>query len=360
MSLYEGFRKMRKEKSHLKTASLIACATMAMALIVAGCGGNTTSGPVSSSAPSFNLKATSSTSGGNDYQPRVRANGRDLVSFEATVKGLSSNVGFFIPTNFGAFLGGTVGTDGFTYFTADRNGIARATMIAGTLAGESRVQARSMYKDAIIPINFDIGTMTVLPSTVFLPAIKGTCVTLRAFGALPPVSWSVSNPRTLELKDVDDYTKKVCVRSESFVFVDQNLFVYVIDREGTEDSVAVTIDFLDPTSFTGTGCVNGSVTVSPSSALSGATVSVLIDDQDMGLGPVDVSVNYSDGQPSETISLSVWQGVAGVFQTNYQINCATGDCTPAGGAATTIDFSYADRGSNCVTTYIRTATVTGL
>ena len=108
-----------------RTISSVAVAgifMLGLAFTLASCG-KTTSHDATVKKASITLKAIGpegdEVTSGSGKNIKVRSNGADSIEFIATVYGLSSAVGFFVPPNYGIFSGNsTPATDGFTYFTA--------------------------------------------------------------------------------------------------------------------------------------------------------------------------------------------------------------------------------------------------
>ncbi|MBF0170329.1 MAG: hypothetical protein HQK87_04455 [Nitrospinae bacterium] len=335
-----------------------ATATIFAALLVVatgsvGCGGSLVDNRPSNASdePSLTLTASTKTQT-STTSPVVRANGRDSVLLEAEVSGLSQMVGFYIPATYGAIsttASTVIDVDGYVYFTADRSGVARATMVAGLSAGRSEIIARSKHITAALPVNFEFATLALSPATMTLSS-QGARGVLTAFGAMPPVAFTSSDPAAIKLTKLDDTSVRAVVHDLGALVATGTTGVTINARDAEGQSATAVITAV-------LSCFNGTIAVSPTTGLAAsgggtATVSLLVTDQDRASwDSVEVMAHYPNGAAPATVTLTPWV-TPGLFQANYTLTC--GACV----ATDLIRFDYSDLGSDCQTPRVASATYT--
>lgn len=314
---------MKTNRPWAKLGLVIAAAlALPAAAMITACGKLKSENVPTANEQSLTVEVVNAAKGA-DGRYSIRGNGRDTIEIVATVKGLSSNVGFFIPKTWGTFNGGILSaTDGYFYYPADRSGKARATLVAGDVytptikpTGRIEMVVRSLDVEKIIPLSFDYATLTILPPAI---TISDTAhYSLDARGGMPPIEWTVSHPGLL---GYTAYGESVDI----YPLVDPNEFgftapaaITVIARDA-EGQMATSTVSLQPQSMT-TACLASTITVAPtgpSVAAGAANVSVIVVDYSKrGSASVDVLIS---GALSGTMTLTQW-GSPGVFQGNYLI-----------------------------------------
>ncbi|VAX25302.1 hypothetical protein MNBD_NITROSPINAE03-34 [hydrothermal vent metagenome] len=279
----------------------------------------------------------------------VRAQSRDLLEVIATVTGLNRTVGFFIPSDWGTWQGGTLNEDdSFTYYQVDGSGTAKGTLVAGSNAGRHDVIARYQdfgagdYIEARLSITFNLATMSIFPSTIVLnnDPSKGKVVEVR--GALPPVEWWVSHPDVMGFH----------IRDET------SIILFWIDAQKPIGSTALpagggTLTALDAEGqqataivyMINTGCTEGVITLSPASgAFASTTIVVSVEDSDRALaGDTTVAV-FVGGVATSATTITLTQ-TGGANSSLY-----TASYTHEAAAAGSSTFTYQDPDnptSNC-------------
>lgn len=325
------FKGMDRMKSIRRGVAFMSVFALLGVTFFAGCGGGLSSSKVPGDGnPSLSVEIRGSTGTDGLGNPSVRANGRDTFEVSATASGLSSSIGFFLATNWGAFTGGTKGGDGFIYTNADRNGVARATFVTGTNPGRAEVWVRSGSEEVRKEVTFDFAVMSIFPSTIELLGVAGNQVMLTARGALPPVSWDISHPNMLEIIPVNDISVYIRVKSNSAIEdAGKTVTVTALDAENTATATVTLVG-----GFNSSSCDDATITANPTAPVSPSTVSIVVVDADKA-GDASVTVNVS-AATSSVLTLTEW-GSPGIFQANYVV-----------GAAGKYDFSYSDIGTGCV------------
>jgi hypothetical protein len=340
----------------LAKLGLVIAAAVALsgAVIMTACGKLKSENVPSAGEQSLTLDVVNATKG-TDGRYSVRANSRDTIEVVATVKGLSSYVGFYVPSMWGTFRGGTLSaTDGFYYYPADRSGKARATLVAGGTSaagpttsssptGRIEMVARSLDVEQIVPLSFDFATLMILPPAI---TISDTYhYDLYARGGLPPIEWAVSVPGLIGWTVHEDSLEIWPLADPNEFVVNTTVTVTARDAEGQVGTSTVT---LQPQS-TATACVASTITVAPttpSSAVGAATISVVVvDNYKRAATSVDVLIS---GATSGTATLTRW-GSPGVFQGNYVIAAPV--------LAKAYIFSYSGKNATCLPAVV-TGTVT--
>lgn len=335
-----------KTNRPLAKLGLIIAAAVALsgAVIMTACGKLKSENIPSAGEQSLAVDVVNATKG-SDGRYSVRANGRDTIEFVATVKGLSSSVGFYVPSTWGTFAGGTLSaTNGFTYYPADRSGKARATLTS-TLTGTGRIEmvARSLDVEKIIPLSFDFATLTIFPSA--LTIFDTYHYDLVARGGAAPIEWSVSHPGLLGFTSWGESIEIWPLVDPSEYATTPPVTVSARDAEGT---VATAIVTLSPPSTLLT-CSISSIAVAPaapSAAAGAATISVTVVDYSKRSAP-SITVQLS-GAISGTLALNQW-GSAGIFQGTYII--------PVPVISRPYTFSHSGTGATCLPA-VNSATVT--
>jgi len=289
----------------------------------------------------------------------VRAQSRDLLEVLATVTGLNRTVGFFIPSDWGTWQGGTLNNDdSFTYYPVDGAGTAKGTLVAGSNAGRHDVIARyqdfgaGQYIEARLSITFNLATMSIFPSTIVLNSDPSKGKVVEVIGALPPVKWAVSHPDVMGFHIRDDTSiilfwidAQKPIGSTSLPSGGGELTA--LDAEG---QLATAIVYL-----INTGCTAGVLTLSPATGATATAITVTVEDQDRALdGSTTVTVFISGAQTSATsVVLNQTGGTSSsLFSAVYTYTSATT------GAVT---FTYQDPdepSNNCISGSI-TSTFTG-
>ncbi len=299
--------------------------------MISGCGATSDDGRPTSD-PSLTLTVSSPiTPDSEGIGTVVRANGRDTLELIAKVQGLSTSVGFYIGSEWGFFQGGYLDTaDGYTYFTADRDGVATATITSNFLSGRTEVHAKSVNHKVTQYVSFDDATLSIYPSTMTLDAMNDNYAYAYARGALPPVEWWLSNTSAIEKHSVDDTTIKVFVHNQASFTGAVTLFAE--DAEGQTASILI--------SPSTSGCQTAIFTVSPGSGLSvngPATVSLTLEDYDrQDETSVVAEVSGADLSGGATVTLTQWLA-PGLFQGNYRVPATQGAYT----------FTTSDLLTNC-------------
>lgn len=329
---------------------MAAAVALSAAVVMTACG-KLQSENVPTSAPSLSLEVTNAE---KDSEGRysVRANGKDTIEVVATVTGLSSNVGFYLPATWGTFTGGTLSaTDGYTYYTADREGKARATFqsldpTAVTLQPTGRIElvARSLDVEQSLPLSFEFAFLTVFPSTLTITDPSAPSVYLYARGGLPPIEWFSSNPRVLDYHVVDDTTIEVYVIDAAAFSTAGSVTMTARDAEGQTASSLITLGGV-------AACSASALTVNPPSGTNADVydyiLSVMVVDYSQAGSP-SVTVDVGGTAPASTMTLAEW-GSAGVFQANFNATV---------GISEYITFSYSGIDAACQPTQ-NTATFDG-
>jgi hypothetical protein len=360
---------MKTNRPWAKLGLIIAAAVaLSTALIITACGKQLKSENIPSSNEESLKVDVVNASVGADGRYSVRANSRDTIEMVATVKGLSSLVGFYIPKGWGTFNGGTISTtDGFSYYQADRAGKARATLIAGGAltpgpnsssapTGRIEMVVRSLSVEQIIPLSFDFAALMILPPTMIISDTYH--YTLNARGGLLPIEWSVSVPGILGYTPSGDSL-------DIYPLVDPNEFtgappvtVTARDAEGQTATATVT---LQPKS-TALSCIASTITVDPATIGftlpgPGPTYLASITVVDPGNSAQTVEVRYTGPNPgySGSLTLTKWR-TPGVFQFTQTVAPAA----YAGWKTTFIKYDYVGRTTTC-TPHVDTAktTITG-
>jgi hypothetical protein len=303
-----------KTKRPWDKLGLIIAATLALsgAVIITACG-KLKSENVPTSDPGLTLDVTN---GKQDSEGRytIRANGRQSIEVVATVKGLSSSVGFYVPALWGTFTGGTASlANGFTYYTADRQGKARATLVASA-AGRIEMVVRSLDVEKTLPLSFEFATFMFFPNAITITDTFHYILYTR--GGLPPIDFVVDLPLRLSLASHGDSIEIWANGDPNYQTAIEKVTVSAIDAEGQTATAVVT---LSQKSILPTTCVASALTAEPAAPLSGsgaATISVMVIDYSR-VGAASVSVELSGGI-SGTIPLAQW-GTPGVFQASYVI-----------------------------------------
>ncbi len=326
---------MRKRKG-LTFGGMVMSAIYMFLVAVAqtGCGQVTNNDPPGGGdGPSLTLTYEGprgdSTTIADDGSPIVRANSRDTLEIVATVSDLSSYVGFFIAAGWGTWTGGTLESDGFTYYTADKTGKAKAVLTAGANAGKQEVIARSLEVEARLMITFETGTFALFPSTIVLDDDQNQKVWVEAVGGLAPISWWVSHPDVLNLYirpdtltvSIEWLDARKPITSSSLPAGGGTL--YAMDSEGqTATAVIYAIN---------TGCTAGTIAITPASAnLTGATtavVTVTVDDLDRSLDNTTSVTVYISGPGTLTngnsVTLTPVSAGSNLFTGAYTMDCDT-------------------------------------
>ncbi|MBI4666134.1 MAG: hypothetical protein HY751_06985 [Nitrospinae bacterium] len=336
---------MNRNRRWAKTGMVIAAVMAFATATLTGCG-KTNSETIPSSAPSLTLDVTGA-SKDSEGRYSIRANARDSIEVTATVSGLSSLVGFYVPSGYGTFTGGTVNTlDGFTYYMADRSGKARATFVAGaqgtTSTGRIDMVARSLDVEATVPLSFDFATLTILPASITITDVSAPGVYVYARGGLPPIEWFVSDPRVLAFNVVNDTTIELYV-VDAAAFTGTVYTLDAIDKEGQTAQINVTLGGA-------TACTAATITANPTSVSKGlgasTVVSIVVVDSNQSADTVEVIVS---GSTSSTMTLTQWGG-PGIYEGSITL---VGD-----GSTLPYTFSYSGgSGSGCQPT-VATVSVT--
>lgn len=328
-------RKWRRTTAGIVTTILFAFAGAALLAC-----GQTTSKDVPEGQASLTLEANSPiTPDHNDSATVVRANGRDTLEVVATVRGLSNTVGFFIPSSWGTFQGGTLSAaDGYTYYVADRSGKAYATLVSSTVAGRTEIFAKSIDKQAKLMITFDFATLTLFPSELILNGKENASAIVEARGGLPPIEWWISHPQSVQFHVRDETSVLVFIKNIADPLTGaantppEPATLTARDAEGNEATADIYTDTAN--------CTAATLNVTPAAGTGGGgnvSVSVTLEDFDMR-GASSVNVTLHTGVASSTITLSPWI-VPGLFQATQTFNDP--------GAATTWSLEYADKGAGC-------------
>ena len=346
-----------KTKRPWAKLGLITAAAVALsaAVLVTACGKLKSEGVPATGDQSLTLDVVNATKG-SDGRYSIRSNGKDTIEIVATVKGLSSYVGFYIPATWGTFIGGTANpADGFTYYTADREGKARATLVAGVTSpdptatppyngsatgvsnptGRIELVARSLTEEKVLPLSFDYAGLALFPATLSITDWSVPGIYIWARGGLPPIEWFISDPRTLKYNVVNDTTIQVYLADPAFVTTaGTTITVTARDAEGQTATSAVVLG--------GAVCSAATITADPagpktSTSAVATTISVLVVDSSQAES--ESVVVRVGGAGSGSITLTPWE-TPGIFQGTYSI--------PAGIAASTVyQFSYAGVDSAC-------------
>ncbi len=290
-------------------------------LLASGCGNLSSKTVPGKDDASISVEINGASGTDQDGNPLIRANSRDLLEFVATVRGLSSSVGFFLSTNWGSFQGGAIGTDGYTYFTADQDGKSRAVFVAGASAGRAELQVKSKQKTASQYITFDFATLTIFPSRIQIDGKGATPVNVVARGGLPPIEWSVSSPRAISITPTSADSVRLMVADWDALQETgaTGVILYAFDAEGQIAQAVITSGV--------SSCTTGLMTISPTTgvkteiAANGITVSVTLDDFDRGSATSVVATVTGPGINS-TLTLTQWL-TQGIFQGLFTLN--TGD-----------------------------------
>lgn len=314
-----------------------------LALALAACGKATYSKAPEGVSPSLSVVANGprgeifTESGGG---ATLRANGRDALTVAASVSGLSTDVAFFIPVEWGAWQGGQTGADGFVHYAADVSGKARGTLVAGQRAGKQQIIVRSRDAETRLTVTFDFATLTLFPSVVVIDGAPGASAVVEAHGAMPPVSWSVSHPQSLRIYERDATSIYLSARDEDKPLPSASLpsggaTLYARDAEGQIAAAPVYV--------INRGCAAASLTVSPSTGQAGPfAVTVTVEDTDRaGAASVDVQIADGatlDGGSSATVAAV---GSAGLFSTTFTL------ATPGDGAYSIFYTDPDDPDTNC-------------
>lgn len=358
-----------KTKRPWAKLGLITAAAVALssAVIMTACGKLKSDGVPSSSEQSLTLDVVNASQGA-DGRYSVRANGKDTIEIVATVKGLSSFVGFYIPATWGSFIGGTPNpTDGFTYYSANSEGKARATLVAGVTApdapttttptnssptgvsnptGRIELVARSLTAEKVLPLSFDYAGLALFPSTLSITDWSAPGVYIWARGGLPPIEWFVSHPRVLKYNVINDTTIMVYVSDATAITTAAtNVIVTARDAEGQTASATVVLG--------GNVCMASTITAEPatpktSTAVGATTISVVVvDTSQVEAASVKVIVG---GDGSGTITLTQWD-TPGVFQGSYSIPALTI-------AGKTYNFTYTGVDAACAPAVVKDTVTT--
>ncbi|MBI5814595.1 MAG: hypothetical protein HZB29_03190 [Nitrospinae bacterium] len=338
---------MSRKRPWGKTGILL---TAALALCVAGllgsCGGalKSESVPNAGTAGSMTLTVSGNVAKDSEGRYMIRANGKDTIEFIATVKGLSSLVGFYVPTGWGTFGGGTLSnSDGYTYFQADKSGKVRAQLMAGTNKGRFDLRAKSMDVEVTLPLSFEFATCTILPSTQTIHEVS-IPVAYAARGCVLPMEWFVSLPLSVGYYNTYDDWIDIYITDVNTITTGQTVSITAIDSEGNIPTAASLV-------LSATQCTAATITVSPTAPAAGVNnyVSVIVvDPANNGASSVDLVVS---GFANGTLTLTQWGG-EGVFQGNYTILAADA------AVGNVFTFTYSGTAGSCTGTAVSaTATV---
>jgi len=323
-----------------------------IAIAQTGCGQVTNNDPPGGGGgPSLTLTYDGprgdSTTTADDGSPIIRANSRDTLEIVATVSDLSSYVGFFIAAGWGTWTGGTLEDDGFTYYTADKNGKAKAVLTAGANAGKQEVIARSLEVEARLMITFETGTFALFPSTIVLDDAQNQKVWVEAVGGLAPIKWWVSHPDVLNLYiRPDTLTVSIEWLDARKPITTSSLpsgggTLYAMDSEG--QTATATIYAMN------TGCTAGTISITPASASANtgdgtsAVIAITVDDLDRSLDNSTSVTVYISGPGTLTngnsVTLTPAAAGSNLFTGSYTMQC---DATCNNGANDTFTFIYND------------------
>lgn len=305
----------------VKFAKLLALGSITLPsglLLTSGCGNLSSKSVPGKDDAYISVQINGADGVDQDGNPLIRANSRDLLEFVATVRGLSSAVGFFLSTNWGVFQGGTIGPDGFTYYEADEDGKARAVFVAGASAGRAELRVKSKQKTASKLITFDFASLTIFPSSiVFSAASVGTPITVVARGGKGPIEWSTSNPRAVNVSPSGAEAARLTVGDWEALLATGTIGVtlYAFDSEGQTATAIITAGT--------SSCTTGVIDINPASVAGidipagGVSVSVTLDDFDRG-NATSVSVTITGPGTNTTLALSQWL-TQGIFQGLYTV-----------------------------------------
>ena len=308
-------------------ATLITIAISTSITVLSTCG-KLPSSEIPQENPTIELSAPNQgVESGGSKNIELRANGNDSVSLVAKVRGLSGSVGFYIAEGWGSFPQGTPSEDGYTYFTAESNGKALATLMAGHIVGKTEIIAKSLSKKASLTVEFTLGVLTIYPSNLTLEDSDGAWANARAIGGSPPIMWSSSNVAAVYPKKISETEARIFVHDAASF--DSKVTIFAVDSEGASDSISVLPG--------ATHCVDANFALSNNAPKAGDILSVTLDDFDRA-GLTSVDVTYS-GSANGAITLSQWM-TQGVFQGLFNVPAAavTGD---------TYTFSVVDQDANC-------------
>lgn len=307
--------------------TMAAAVALSAAAMMTACG-KLKSENIPTSTPSLTLEVTNAE---KDSEGRysIRANGKNTLEVVATVTGLSSSVGFYLPATWATFSGGTTfsssssntatdnsgpssnTTDLYTYYTADSSGKARAIFTPLTTGvGRIDLLVKSLDVEVSLPLSFEFATLTIFPATLMITDPSAPGVYLYARGGLPPIEWFISDPRTLGYHVVDDTTIEVFV-SDPAAFTSQTITVTARDAEGQTASSTITLGST-------TACTASTIAVTPTSvsftigSAPDLVVSITVTDPN-NTSATSVSVGYTAPNSSGTLTLTQW-GSPGVFQ----------------------------------------------
>lgn len=353
-----------KTKRPWAKLGLITAAAVALsaAVLVTACGKLKSDGVPSAGEQSLTLDVVNATKG-SDGRYSVRANGKDTIEIVATVRGLSSYVGFYIPATWGTFIGGVASaTDGFTYYSADSDGKARAILVAGITkmsdaptstatqnatqvsienpTGRIELVAKSLTVEQSLPLSFDFAGLQLFPSILKITDWS-VPIYIYARGGLPPIEWFVSDPRAVKYNVINDNTVAVYVTDPSvFPSGGSQLIVYARDAEGQVATSLVTLG--------GSVCAASTITADPASPKSSTsataiTISVLVVDSSQA--EAESVIVRVGGAGSGSMTLTQWS-TPGVFQGSYTIPAMTA-------ASTNYIFQYAGVDNACQPTLIK-------
>lgn len=327
-----------KAKSVKGLFALFGVAALFMTVTIFACG-ELSSADLPSEEPSLVLEAPSQGASSDDGSGvSLKANGVDAVGLKATVRGLSTNVGFYIPPGWGSFSEGEVGVDGYTYITADSDGEATITLISGSYTGRVDVSAKSNSHEARLTADFLFATITLYPSSLTLADQNGAYATVTVTGHTQPVWWVSSYSAAIYVTRLSETEARVFVHNATLF--DSDVTITATDAEGQKASLIVTPGL--------SACVDATFALSNSTPSAGDTVSLTLDDYDRkNLDSVDVIITGAD---TGALTLTEWMS-PGVFQGTYTIPAAavSGD---------SFTFSTVDSDSSCVDVTISvTATI---
>jgi hypothetical protein len=318
-------------------AALIAVATFGV-----GCGDSLVSKDIDTSG-NGSIALTASTSiNGSSAAPTLRGNTRDILNVEAKVSGLTTNVGFYLPVNYGLLgphpvtASGSVDPDGYYYTTADKSGVARATFVSTGGVGSTQVIAKAGNKTAVLQVHFDFATLTILPSVLDMD-VQGATDTIYFRGAAPPVEVWSSDPNAITVTKLDETKARVLLHDLPALIAagTTGVTITAMDDEGQKATATI---------VAANSCTTGVLTVTPAAdVVNGSVISVLLVDSDqLNFSSVSVHVTTTvAGVAAQDVVLSQWL-TPGVFQANYTV--------PAAGVAgtDTISFHYSDQSVGCV------------
>ena len=310
------------------------------AVMFSGCGGGLKSESVPNQGvdPSLSLSVAGNVSKDSEGRYKLRANSKDTIEFVATVKGLSSYVGFYVPAGWGTFGGGTVSTiDGYTYYTADRSGNVRAVMTSAAAAGKFDLRAKSLDVEKTLPLTFDFSTLALFPNAFVLTDVSAPNVFVYARGGVPPIEWFVSEPRAVAWNVIDSDTIEVYIHDPNVIGAGLTATLTARDAEGQSATATITMG------TAAAQCAASTISATPgapktSTAAAVTVISVVVLDYNK-MGSASVTVNVG-GAGSGQLTLSEF-GSPGVFQGNYSIPAATA-------ASTSYLFSYSGVLANCM------------